>query len=146
MKMISILLNVKLFYSLREFGLSLYKNVDGNQRSDRNQLLLRGSELHIFLAQKILALMLTGILFFMAFPFYSYMRGGRPNVMRLLIPFIKPETAIGYHTNLGFQVMVCSSGLCGILAVELFMIELVSVYAQATDLIELSRAKSSCFD
>lgn len=136
-----------MFQLLHEFGLSVYKNVHGNQKSVRNQILLRGSQRHISLAQKILILMLIGIFFFVVIPIYSYMDGDRPHVVLLLIPFINPDTTIGYHSNVGYQLVFCSWALCGVLGVELFMIELVSVYAQATDLIEfncqeLSRNKS----
>lgn len=116
----------------------MLKDVNIKNGERRYQILLKGSEEHVALVKNNVGLLAVGVSIFMLYPVYSFLIGERIQVLPVLLPFTNQNTDTGYYVNIAYQVFSCCMGLSGILANDVFLMELVSIYNLANGVLEFS--------
>lgn len=74
---------------------------------------------------------------FLFHPIYSYFNGDRPNIVPTDLIVIDIHTTIGYHLNLAYQFLMCLACISGNVAIDIFLIMIVSTFSLANDLVAL---------
>lgn len=82
-----------------------------------------------------LVILFGGAIIYMLYPIYAYLHGERPYVIPILLPLIDFNSITGYHINLAYQSVLTIAVLFGIVAYDLFVIETISTYAMANNLL-----------
>lgn len=109
----------------------------------RYQILLKRSEQHVDLVKNNLGLLVIGASIFMLYPLYSFIMGNRIQVLPVLIVFTNQNTDTGYYVNIAYQVFSCCMGLSGILANDVFLMEMVSIYNLTDGILEYTSDEMS---
>lgn len=120
---------------MHHFGMLLFDSRKVAEHSDYYKLLRTASRRHISLIINSVCVLFFGGGLFLLYPVYLYFHGERPPLVPVEIIGIDNDTVHGYYINIGFQAALSVICLLGIVAMDVFFIELLSIYSLGNDLI-----------
>lgn len=125
----------KLYCALHDFGLQIFNDHRIPKNGRYYEILEIASSNHVALIKTNLLVLTSAIGIFLLNPLYAYFHGERNHFVLVYLWGFNRETVKGYYINIVFQLLLTSMAGLGIVAMDVFIIALISIYSTANELI-----------
>lgn len=134
-KLFNILEHAPVHRSLLSFHMENYLDEFNLKDISRQRILLEGSERLLSWFHKFFMMLNIATICYGLFPFYQYVTGERPLLLKVVFPVL-PTVGVGYYINITYQIMTSFFCYAGILSNDMLFLYLLLMYTTSIDLME----------
>lgn len=135
MKIYQTMCNATLFNTLHKFGMFLFDDHRVPKNSDIHHIICDARRYQVSLIIKHVLALIIGVAIFMLHPAYLFLRGGRPYIFAIELIGVPDDAPYTYWVTMAFQLYVSVTGLMGFVGMDVFLLEVISVFALGNDLV-----------